>query len=380
MRVLLVTNVFPPAIGGPATFGARLGEELVKNGHIVKVVCGTEDAIGKYRCSYPVTRTGFSGNILRRELAIRFQILKSAFSSDIVYCMGLEHQTAWACRVVRKSFVLRIGGDSVWEGARNLGVTTLEPEEYYTKTTQDERAEVQVPELRRRTQLNSAKAIVYVSNYLKGLATAWTQQRGHDERVILNGISTNIEKSIRVKKEGEPLRLLFVGRQTNWKGVDAVLLAIKDTDKVKLTVAGSGPMLPANIDLSRRLCLEKKVEFAGHVDPVDVEKLMHTHHALILLSLYEGLSNTLLEAGAAGLACISSNRAGNPEVIIHDETGILVDPFDIKEITQAINKLSSDDSERLRIAENHRRRVKKNFTLKMSVEQTIHVLEEAIDS
>jgi len=379
MRVLLVTKVFPPAIGGPATFGARLGEELVQKGHTVKVVCGTKDSDISNNYPFPVIRTGFSGNIIKRELSFRMHLIKSMMTSDIVYCMGLEHQTVWACRVTRKPFVLRIGGDSVWEGARNLGITNLEPEAFFKETSQNERQEIQVPEQRRLVQLKSARVVVYVSNYLKQLAIAWSSYHPVNEHVILNGISTNEKPGVLERKEGEPMRLLFVGRQTNWKGVDAILLALSQIENVKLTIAGSGPMLPANIDLSRRLGLENKVEFLGHVDPRAVDDLMAYHHVLILPSLYEGLSNTLLEAGAAGIACISSDRGGNPEVIIHNQTGYLVDPFCIKDITRAIKSLCDNDTERVRLAENHRDRVMTEFTMKQSLAKTAQVLENAIN-
>lgn len=378
MHVLLVTNVFPPAIGGPATFGARLGEELFHSGHKVKVVCGTEDSDVVSKFPFQVIRTGFSGNILKRELNIRMHLLKSVIASDVVYCMGLEHQTSWACRVTRKPFVLRIGGDSVWEGARNLGVTDLEPEAFFKETSQDERLEIQMPEQRRLVQLKSASAVVYVSNYLKQLAAAWTKTPPVNEYIILNGVSANEQSSVIERIKGEPMRLLFVGRQTNWKGVDATLLAISKIEDVKLTIAGSGPMLPANIDLSRRLGLENKVKFLGHVDPKDVDNLMANHHALILLSLYEGLSNTLLEAGAAGLACIASDRGGNQEVINDNETGLLVDPFSVEGIIAAIKSLSENDARRISLAEKHRDRILSEFTMESSVHQTIQVLEDAI--
>lgn len=379
MRVLLVTNVFPPAIGGPATFGARLGEELSKCGHKVKVVCATASSEFNYKFSFPVIRTGYTGNVLQREISLRMHLLKAAASSDIIYCMGLEHQTEWACRITGKPFVLRIGGDSVWEGARNLGATELEPEAFYTENEQDNRLEVKIPEQRRLIQLKSAAAVVYVSNYLSRLAGVWCSNRLTREYIIANGISTKRHGSLPARKPNDPMRLLFVGRQTNWKGIDAILLALGKIDGVRLTVAGSGPTLPANIDLARRLGLGQKVEFTGHIDPGAVANLMAKNHVLILPSLYEGMSNTLLEAGAAGLACIASDRGGNPEVINHNETGLLVDPFSIEDIISAIRLLCDNDDERMRLADGHRKRVISRFSMKKSVQQTIQVLDDAIN-
>lgn len=379
MRILLVTNVFPPAIGGPATFGARLGEELVRCGHKVKVVCAIEDSTKMQKFPFPVIRTGYRGNSLQREISIRLKLVKAAVSSDIIYCMGLEHQTAWACRVVRKPFILRIGGDSVWEGARNLGTTDLEPEAFYTEIEADKRLEVRLPEQRRLVQLKSAVAVVYVSNYLKHLAGVWCNNRPSREFIIPNGITIDEKQAVPKRKSNEALQLLFVGRQTNWKGVDAVLLALKNLSNVKLTVAGYGPTLPANVDLACRLELGGEVVFLGHVNPDQVSELMANHHVLILPSLYEGLSNTLLEAGVANIACISSNRGGNPEVITHNVTGLLVDPFNIEEITGAIKRLLDNEEERREFAQKHRDRVMSEFTMRAAVTSTAKVLEDAIN-
>ena len=177
-----------------------------------------------------------------------------------------------------------------------------------------------------------------------------------------------------------PLKLLFVGRQTNWKGVDAILLAMKDVGCVKLTVVGTGNELPANIDLTRRLALEDRVTYLGRIGHKEIDRLMKEHEILILPSLYEGLSNTLLEAGAAGMCCIASNRGGNDEVITHEHTGLLVDPFDISQMAGAIRALAANSDLRHRLGEAHNRHVSANFRLDAAVAQTFELLQTVVDT
>ncbi len=375
MRVLLVTNVFPPAIGGPATFGARLAMALDEQGHKVHVVCGTEDAEGLHTYPFPVIRAGTRGNRLWRELDLRMRLLQATYLTDVVYCMGLEHQTSWACRVARKPFALRIGGDSVWEAARNMGVTDLEPEAFYIEATAKERMPVAVPESRRREQFRRAACVVYVSEYLRGLAGAWCSERPAKEHVICNGIPVEARREPSRRLADEQLRVLFVGRQTNWKGVDAMLLALRQTAGVELTIAGSGPARPANVDLARRLGLSNRVTFVDGIDSRKMVDFMAYYHVLVLPSLYEGLSNTLLEAGLAGLACIASNRGGNPEVIRHGETGFLVDPFNIDDIAEALTHVASNEDVRLQWASEHAERVVTRFDMTRAISETIRVFE-----
>jgi len=163
----------------------------------------------------------------------------------------------------------------------------------------------------------------------------------------------------------------------NWKGVDLALLAMKQLPGVTLTVAGSGPQLTANRDLCRRLGLDARVHFAGHIEPADVSGLMSRHDVLLLPSLYEGLSNTLLEAGPAGLACMASDRGGNPEVIDPDRTGVLVDPWKPGDLVDAVRTLAADRGALRRLAERHAERVRQSFSLDGSVSETMGLLEEA---
>ncbi|MDZ7841071.1 MAG: glycosyltransferase family 4 protein [Gammaproteobacteria bacterium] len=377
MKILLVTNIFPPAIGGPATFGARLADALSAKGYRVTVFCATP-ASGHADGGYPfrVVRAGLRGNRLRREMELRARLLKSMVSSDMVYCMGLGHQTHWAARATRRGYTLRVGGDSVWELARNTGATSLELEEFYRQTDDPGRKTVEIEERKRLAQVRDARAVIYVSEYLRSLAGAWTRHRPVSEHIVPNGIDITDAGAIQRRRSGEALKLVFVGRQTNWKGVDSVLLALAGTPGATLTVLGSGPVWPANVDLCRRLGLADRVTFRRSVDSREVLSVMFNHHVLVLPSLYEGLSNTLLEAGTAGLACIVSNRGGNPEVVEHDTNGLLIDPFDVDDLRTAIARLRDDEDTRSRLAESHRRRVQTDFNLAGSVEKTARILQD----
>lgn len=378
-KVLLVSNIFPPAIGGPATFGVRLGERLCRDGYRVTFVCATPQPAGT-NDEYPfkVVRAGVRGNRLFRELELRVRLVLAMLHADMVYCMGLEHQTHWAARITRKKYTLRIGGDSVWERARNSGITRLEPESFYRQTTMDDRAYVLVEEHRRMAQLGDASAVIYVSNYLRGLARLWSESPGRAEHVVPNGIEAENVSPVNHREDGEPLRVLFVGRQTNWKGVDAVLLAVDRVDGAVLKVAGSGPAWPGNADLAVRLGLSGRTEFLNRVNGNEVLKLMRSHHVLVLPSLYEGMSNTLIEAGIAGLACIASNRGGNPEVIMDGETGLLVDPFDTEALADVLIMLRDDEPWRVELAARHQDRIVREFGLSDSIQQTIQILEGGI--
>jgi glycosyltransferase involved in cell wall biosynthesis len=77
---------------------------------------------------------------------------------------------------------------------------------------------------------------------------------------------------------------------------------------------------------------------------------MQESDVLVLDSQYEGLSHTLLEAGAMGLPCIASDRGGNPEVIQNGSNGLLVPYGDVAALQAALANLEADEPLRYRLA------------------------------
>ena len=77
---------------------------------------------------------------------------------------------------------------------------------------------------------------------------------------------------------------------------------------------------------------------------------------LVLPSLYEGMSHTLLEAMSLGLPCIASSCGGNAELISHDHDGVLCAPHDAGALANAIRSLFADEAKRRALGDNAQRR------------------------
>ena len=103
---------------------------------------------------------------------------------------------------------------------------------------------------------------------------------------------------------------------------------------------------------------------------------MHEAHALVLTSLYEGLSHTLLEAMSAGIPCIASNRGGNPEVVTDGTDGILIPPENVEALAGAFDRLVVCEDDRCRMGEAASRRASA-FDFASTVERTQTVLLSA---
>jgi glycosyltransferase involved in cell wall biosynthesis len=341
MKILLVTYDYPPSIGGPATFINHFGRFLVKKGNKVTVVCVSNkkhpeiDKQESFKV-YRITPGFFKVTFHFRKWLILFYTI---FSNDKVLLNGFEDESYRVCKLLRKKYILKIVGDRAWEFGRNNSLTTLSIDEF-----QKEPIENQSLSQIRKMMHNYVKAayLVYVpSDYLKGIVMGWGKKE-EDVVVIHNSVPIQTINKIE-KKSNDLFKILFVGRITNWKGVELLLLAVNGMENVEVTICGDGPALSVYEEMNIRLG-NTNVIFTGRIKPSVVSELLEQTDILVLASLYEGLSHTLLEAISFGKPCIASNIGGNPEVITHGYNGLLFDPYNHIELKEHILKLVNDNN------------------------------------
>lgn len=373
--ILLVTDIFPPKIGGPATFIPHLAERLASQyGYRVTVVCSSDsptDEADQLR-SYRVRRL-CPRDSLRYKLAARELLIRELLTHDCVLINGLEALTCQIARTLRRPYLLKVVGDPVWEAARNTGRTLLDFDRFQADSNEQQRFAALVESRNRRLLL--ARQVVTPSQYLKRIVMGWgvPQER---VKVIPNGVELERFSQIPYHdRTGGPLEVLFVGRLTNWKGVETLLLAASQVRNVQITIVGDGPEYPHLVELARQLNVTNTVEFTGRLSPTEVEKRMAAAHVLVLTSLYEGLSHTLLEALAAGLPCIVSKCGGNSEVIAPGQNGLLIEPQNVRELVSSLALLESED-DILRSMSIQARAGSSDFAIDLTVEKYIELLTQ----
>lgn len=120
-------------------------------------------------------------------------------------------------------------------------------------------------------------------------------------------------------------------------------LTPKQQEKSELILAGIGELEEARKS-AKTLNVEKHVTFAGWVNPEQRGDLLAEADVFVLPSYNEGLPMALLEAMSWGLPSITTPVGGIPEVITHKETGWLVNPGDISELSNALESFIEDAS------------------------------------
>ena len=175
----------------------------------------------------------------------------------------------------------------------------------------------------------------------------WSAERVHYVPNFPTVASAADAPALTDQRPDAPLALAL-GRLHRDKGFDALLEALAQTDGIHLWLAGDGPERAALQLQAHRLRLKNRVRFLGWRD--DVPSLLAACDFLVVPSRHEPLGNTILEAWAAERAVLASETAGPAELIVSDETGLLMPVEDVESLALALERLADDHALRQRLA------------------------------
>jgi glycosyltransferase involved in cell wall biosynthesis len=176
--------------------------------------------------------------------------------------------------------------------------------------------------------------------------------------------------------------VLTIGRLSKEKGHADLLRALQqlrtNDRKWKLVLVGIGPERDALARLARSLDLSERVIFAG--SHADVRPFYATADVFALPSLSEGSSNVLLEAMAAKVPIAATRAGGNAEIILHNETGLLVPIGDSQCLASAIAQLLAEPNLASRFAEAAFTRATREFSAEQYRRRLLGYYAEAIET
>lgn len=188
-------------------------------------------------------------------------------------------------------------------------------------------------------------------------------------------VKKNEEKEKICKKYGIPGSFIFTlissNPHKNLKGLLNTFSIFSRRNEFCLVVGG-------NINAEKQvqaMGLEKQVIFLGYVPEEDLPCLYQSASLFVFPSLYEGFGLPVLEAMAAGLPIISSNKSSLSELI--NEAGILVEPNNAKAFALEIERVLSDKDLYEKLGQKSKERAA-CFTWEKAAKETINVYKEAL--
>lgn len=342
MKVLVVSGIWPPDVGGPASHAPEIADGLTARGHSVEVVT-TASAPPEVR-PYPVRHVSRSLPPGLRHAAVAALVARRSRVSDVVYATSMVGRSSFAARA---PLVVKVAGDPAYERSlrRGLYIGTLDE---FQDAHVGRRAEL----LRtwRTVTARRAACLLCPSSFLRAVVLSWGIA---PERV---SVLPNAAPPVPSLPSREELRrrlgvdgnvLAFAGRITRAKSLETALEALRGLDDVTLLIAGDG---------EERVRLEglagDNVRFLGAMGRDDVLELFAASDAALLSSSWENFPHALVEALAVGAPVIATRVGGVPEIVDNGVNGLLVAPGDPEALVDAIRRFFGDLAlrERLRVA------------------------------
>ena len=241
-----------------------------------------------------------------------------------------------------------------WLGSAAVAMTTGKPFVAQVWGTDVELAR-RVPVLARRV-VGRARLVIAPST---ALADEARKLGANDVRVIPSGVDVPAA----VGEEADPPEILFAGRLSPEKGVRELVSA---ANGLPLVVAGDGP-------------LRDEVPGAlGFVPHDELERLYARAAVVACPSRREGFGVVCAEAMAHGRPVVAGDVGGLRDLVVNEETGLLVPPGDVGALRDALQRLLADPSLRRRFGEAGRARIAEHFTWQRFGDEALRAYEDAL--
>lgn len=340
MNLCIVTGIFPPDIGGPASYVPKIAADLTNQGHSIKVVCFSDSLNHNDADKYPFKVVRIPRKIFKpwRFAMTIFTICKLAKDVDVLYVNGLSLEAMLASWIVKVPTLHKIVGDYAWERSQLWNYFQGTLDEYQIA---DKGLLLKALDWIRTTPLKYTQKIIVPSIYLQKIVEGWG---------IKSDKISVVYNAIQIPKETESITLpsftgktiLTVGRLVPWKGIDSLIAILLHFPEVRLVIVGEGPLRKTLQDLASSLGVDDRVLFMGGLSKSQVFASLKLADIFVLNSSYEGLPHVILEAMAVGTPVIATDAGGTKEVVNNEKTGLLIPVADSQALGFAINRLLSN--------------------------------------
>ena len=320
MKILITVGIFPPDIGGPASFVPKIAELYSNSGHDVTVVCLT-DRKQTDNLNFKVVRILRNQNLLIRWIKTVSQIIRQGYNADLLFVNGLPMESYIANIFTRKKLIRKIVGDWAWERGMNKKIINESFDEFQNNK---HNLHLEIAKFSRGWTATKADLIITPSNHLKNVVKGWGVKENRI-KVIYNGTKLKNKPDPIDDQPNDYFKFITVGRLAPWKNIDIIIEALSDYKKAnqnfKFYIVGSGPEEIKLKKLVNDLDLENFVTFTGQLQKDDLNYYLQKSDIYIQASSYEGLPHVILEAMSHNLSIISTPIGGTNEVIQDGKNG-----------------------------------------------------------
>ena len=229
--------------------------------------------------------------------------------------------------------------------------------------------------------LNCGDRLIATSDYLAAETKKYLNPN-KDVDVLPWGVDLDVFYPHAKKSNNGTVRIGFAKRLNRLYGPDTLLQAFQyalrnSQKKLLLKIAGEGPLESELKHQAAEMGINNSIEWIGWLDrDEDMKEFYNSIDIFIMPSRRESFGVAAVEASASGLPVIASRFGGIPEVIIENETGLLVDSEDSIGFGRALLKLTNDDKLRQKMGVKGRKRAEIEFNWNITIQKMLEIYQQ----
>jgi len=372
MRILIINSEYPPIGGGAGNASANIASRFAQMGHEIAVITSRFGKLPHLEKHQNLTLYRIPSLRRKQDRSNPFEQLVFLFSASL-WTLGMVPR--FKPNATLAFFGVPSGAIS-WLLKKILGIPYIislrggdvpgfRPYDF------QRHHKILAPFL--RIIWKDASAVVANSKGLRQLANVFDSR--FEIPIIPNGV--DLQEYATEMRIWSPPRLLSVGRLVHQKGLDLAIRALAQLKDLEWEwcIVGDGPQINVLKSLANELGIQDRVSFPGWLSHAELVECYKGSNLFLFPSRHEGMPNAVLEAMASGLPILASRIAGNEELVIDGETGILFPSEDVEALSVALRQLLTDSSQRQKMGNAARQRVEALYSWESTAQQYTLLLE-----
>ena len=321
MRVLVTVGIFPPDIGGPATFVPKIAKYFQDElNYEIEILTLSDNKNSNINDDFSVKRIDRNLPIIYRWLKTIFTIYKLGKNKDLIFVNGLGTETTIANIFLKKKIIRKIVGDPVWERAYSKAKISESFDEFQVKNYG---FSISLQKKVRSFSIKKSDIVVTPSQHLKNFIL----NLGFKNKIeiINNGVfipeeNTNIFTN-------DQINITIVSRLVSHKNIKKIIRAISDLNDplIYLNIIGDGPELNQLQKISLESNNKDNIIFHGKLNRDDINHIFLKSDIYIQASNYEGLPHSLLEAMSYGIPVLCTPVGECKQILGNEDRGYILD-------------------------------------------------------
>ena len=321
MRVLVTVGIFPPDIGGPATFVPKIAKYFQDElNYEIEILTLSDNKNSNINDDFSVKRIDRNLPIIYRWLKTIFTIYKLGRNKDLIFVNGLGTEATIANIFLKKKIIRKIVGDPVWERAYSKAKISESFDEFQVKNYG---FSISLQKKVRSFSIKKSDIVVTPSKHLKNFIL----NLGFKNKIeiINNGVlipeeNTNIFTN-------DQINITIVSRLVSHKNIEKIIKAISDLNSplINLNIIGDGPELNQLQKISLESNNKDNIIFHGKLNRDEIDHIFLNSDIYIQASNYEGLPHSLLEAMSYGIPVLCTPVGECKEILGNEDRGYILD-------------------------------------------------------